>query len=283
MSGREAIGVRAGCAMVVAVLAIAPMAHGVGILQSIDIEVAQGGNTLLSVPNVDLSGLVLDGTTPVHLGVATNGTHVWATVLIDKPLQAQEVDRYFEIRLNGTETNVWGSADASLFASDGDGLIDVRLENMAFTDVDATHLVEAFNPNDYKGWGESVPLFYMENRADGFIDLPGVIEVPWPLSMQVPKAAWFDNGYGFANLPNGLNAGFELTGIVDVSGPNAPGVWPINQNPYEVGLLKPQDNPGFVNEIGIGINMRDVVPEPTAIALLSLTGPVLLMGRRRRR
>jgi len=297
MSGRERQRPWWRCLYALAAAAVAQPALGVGLIQSFNLQIEQGGNTLFSGAVITDSTAKRDGSTALYLGDATNGTEVWATVKVDLPAQAQEPDRNFYLTINGKD----GGSIGSLFnhgPASEDGLINIRLTDMVFSDVDAINRVEPFDTEDYDVPGlQGLPLLYMLNHDEGFITLPGGIRyadnigpwfIDWP-SVQVPKDTWTDY-YSFAILNSGWNTGFELTDISDVSGvgPGHTGAQDITRidpdpgPPYFIDPNVPQLSPGLVDEIGIVLNMRDVtVPEPAAAVML--LAPLALWARRRRR
>ena len=135
--------------------------------------------------------------------------------------------------------------------------------------------------------------------AAGFLGLPSATEflpTDYQTSMQVRKSVWRNNGdpaiyeYGFAKLNSGLKTGFELTNIPDVSGEGvahtgAPQLFPVVGDGFDDPIVQDVASTdwGFVDEIGIVLNMRDVpVPEP-ATALMVLMAAPLAWRRRRRR
>jgi hypothetical protein len=267
--------------------ALAQPVLGVGLLQSLDIEIWQGGNDLLSASGVNTDATPLrDGSTPIYLGTAANGTEVWATVAVDKPAVADEPDRNFHIQLNGTATDVWGSGQSSIFNTLDTGDVEIRLTNMTFSGVDAIHRVEPFSPDDYASM-PGLPFYYMLNHGQGFLNLPGAIQYTppnYPESVQVPKDVWTSEGYGFAKLNSGWNTGFELTSIADLTAWTMTPVDPVPGAPY-FGPIESQIVPGWIDEVGIAMNMRDVlIPEPsTALLILGLmAAPLSLRGRRAR-
>lgn len=270
--------------LALALAAVAQPAFGVGLLQSLDIEIRQGGNTLLSVSGVNTDATALrDGSTPIYLGTASNGSSIWATITVDKPGVADEPDRNFYLQLNGTATSTWGSPTASMFNTLDTGAVEIRLTNMVFSGVDAIHRVEPFSPDDYASI-PGLPLYYMLNHNQGFLNLPGAIQYTppnYPESVQVPKDVWTGLGYGFAKLNNGWNTGFELTNIPDLTAWTITPVDPVPGAPY-FGPIEPQNIPGWLDEVGIALNMRDVlVPEPSAaIMVLGLMWAPLTLRRR---
>lgn len=207
---------------------------GVGLLESMDLTLTQGGNTLFHFTGISTVGRV-DGSQPILLGTAANGAAITLTVKVDQPGVPLLIDRNLEIQINGTQ----GGAPANLFNTADDGPISVQLSNMQFSQVDSVNRVEPFHPDDFvHGNLPGVPFVYFLSGPQGFINLPGgqrfspgeaaPFNLP-PPSVQVPKDLWTSNGYGFTKLPNGLLTGFEVSNIADFGGTGAG-----NDNPLDI-------------------------------------------------
>ena len=270
---------------------------GVGLLQSMDLTLAQGGNTLFQFSGIHTVGKV-DGSQPILLGTAANGAQITLTVKVDQPGVPLLIDRNLEIQINGTQSG----APANLFNTLDDGPISVRLSNMQFSQVDSVNRVEPFHPDDFVyGNLPGVPFVYFLSGPQGFINLPGgqrfspgepaPFTLP-PPSVQVPKDLWTSNGYGFSKLPQGLLTGFEVSNITDFGGTGAGNDNPLDITPilsapvgneYFGSVFTPTAGQrGFVDQIGIALNMRSVesiVPEPAS--LLMIMGLLPLLARRR--
>ncbi|MHC4673536.1 MAG: DUF7507 domain-containing protein, partial [Planctomycetota bacterium] len=252
---------------------------GVGLLESLDLQLIQGGATVWSFTGINTVGKV-DGTIPITLGTAPNGTIVSLTVILDKPTKPLEFDRLHCFRING-----WSPTGgyANLF-NDGDGPITIRLSNMQHSNSNASNTIEPFHPNDYFGVFFATTFLYMLDHRDGFINLPGgerySLSEPFDhnivwTSIQVPHRNWMSTGYGFAKLPSGIKTGFEMTLIPDFGGsatttplkitPINPTPTPGDPNSYFFPVKDPFD-PGFANEIGICLNMR-AISSPTNPAI----------------
>lgn len=280
------------CLGSVAVLFVSQAGFGapVGLLESIDVEVLQGGASLYHFTNVVTSGN-LSGQ-DIYLGTLGQGTNVSLRVLADQAGSALVEDRWMQFTIRGTDSA--GQA-ANLFNAGDDGAIEVKLTNMKFSNVDGINgnRVAPFSPADYSFYPlTELPFFYLLDEDRGFVNLPASEKyspdeaAPYDLggwadpSVQVPMRIWSDAawGYGFSQDDNGHLTGFHLSGIPDFGGVGASHVGALALTP----VLDPPVSPyfgttsvpavqdcGFVSEIGIDLNMRGYqVPEPTTILLL---------------
>ncbi|MHC4442758.1 MAG: DUF7507 domain-containing protein [Planctomycetota bacterium] len=259
---------------------------GVGLLESMDLELVQGGLTVWSFTNINTVGKI-DGTQLITLGTAPNGTIVTLAVTVDKPNKPLEMDRLHCFRING-----WNASGgyANLFNRGDDGPITIRLQNMQHSGTNAFNTVDPFHPHDYFGVFFATTFLYMLDHRDGFINLPGGERyslsepadhnIVWT-SIQVPHRNWTAASYGFAKLPSGIKTGFEMSSIPDFGGsqiispltitPINPSPTPGNPNSYFFPPKSPLE-PGFANEIGICLNMRSVaLPTHPAIDIEKFT------------
>ncbi|HOA72280.1 MAG TPA: hypothetical protein PL151_02690 [Phycisphaerae bacterium] len=279
--------------MLVAVLACGQWAGAapVGLLESVDVQVLQGGQSLFHFTNVSTVGS-LNGQ-DIYLGTLSNGTIASLRIIADQAGTAEVEDRWMQFTIRGTDAN---GAGANLFNPDLDGPIEVKLTNMKFSNVDGVNgnRVAPFKPGEYVPYPlTELPFFYLLDEYRGFVNLPGSEkyspgEAPpynlgggaWP-SVQVPMRIWADPawGYGFTQVDNGHLTGFELSGIPDfggtgVSRDGALALTPVLDSPawpnyFGVTSVPAVEDRGFVSEIGIDLNFRGyIVPEPATLLLL---------------
>lgn len=301
-SPRALCAATAGICMLMASLAAA---SPVGLLESIDIEVLQGGQSLFSFQNVSTVGN-LNGQ-DIFLGTANNGTKVWLRVTAAESGNALVEDRWMQMTIRGTDSA--GTAAANLFDPLGQGEIEVKYTNMKFSNVDGANgnRVSPFSPAEYVGWTggggrlEDLPFFYMLDEYRGFVNLAGSEQYSpngagsynlWDPSIQVPMYVWANSvnpwGYGFQQMDSGHLTGFHLSGIQDFGGDGAAHTGAAALTPVLDPPVSPYFGPtstpgpgdaGFVSEIGVDLNFRGyTVPEPTTIILLLLP---MMMWRRR--
>lgn len=282
-----------GCFLVL-VLGPTLIASPVGLLESVDVELLQGGQSLFHFTNVSTIGS-LNGQ-DIALG-SLGGTQVSLRVIADQAGVSLVEDRWMQFTVRGTDGS---GAAANLVDPAADGEFEVKLTNMKFSNVDGINgnRVAPFSPSDYGTYPlTELPFFYLLDEYRGFVNLPGSERYspgeasPYDLggwadpSVQVPMRVWSDQawGYGFSQIDNGHLTGFHLSGIPDFGGTGASHTGALALTP----VLDPPIAPyfgqtsvpslqdcGFVSEIGIDLNMRGYeVPEPATIVLLLL--PVL--------
>jgi hypothetical protein len=292
---------RLGCAVIgsIAVLFATQLATAapVGLLESLDLEVLQGGQSLHHFTNVQTTGS-LNGQ-DIYLGTLASNTNVWFRVTAHQAELPLVEDRWMHFTIKGIDGA--GNA-ANLFNPDQDGEIEVKLTNMKFSNVDGVNgnRVEPFHPGQYLPYPQTeLPLLYLLDEYRGFVNLLGSEKyspaeaAPYNLgggadpSVQVPMWVWSNPNYGyeFSQLDNGHLTGFRLGGIQDFggSGPLRTGALPLTPvlypqvPPYFGPTSVPSpENCGFVSEIGFNLNMRGyIVPEPATLVLLLV--PMLLM------
>lgn len=295
------LSLRAGGTVLLTVLLATPaFAVPVGLLQSLDVEVLQGGNTLYSFTGINTVGQI-DGQ-EILLG-AFEGNNVYLSVTLDQTSVPLVEDRWMAVKVIGKTA---GGDPANLFRPTDDGEITIRLTNMQYSNVTAGGLdrVAPFYPSYYVPYPlTQLPFFYLLDGYRGFVNLPASQKyspgepAPYdlgglaPTSVQVPFSAWTAaNGYGFAQVDNGLTTGFELSGVADFGGTGptndnpldiTPGLWPPVPPEYFGTTFTPAPGErGFVSEIGIALNMLGYqVPEPATVWLLLSAG--MLLWRRR--
>lgn len=279
------------CVGCLTALAIGPalVASPVGLLESLDVQVLQNGQTVFQFTNVGTVGS-LSGQ-DIALGMS-GGTQVSLRVIADQANVPLVEDRWMQFTIRGTDGS---GGPANLFDPDGDGAIEVKLTNMKFSNVDGVNgnRVAPFSPSEYAPYPlTELPFFYLLDEQRGFVNLPGSERYspgepsPYDLggwadpSVQVPMRIWSDPawGYGFSQIDNAHLTGFHLTGIPDFGGAGSSHSGALALTPVLDPPVAPYFGPtavpapeycGFVSEIGVDLNMRGYeVPEPTTLVLL---------------
>lgn len=299
---------RMACAVLgsIAVLFASQLATAapVGLLETMDVEVLQGGQSLYHFTNIATLGS-LNGQ-DIYLGTLAQDTKVWLRVKADQPANPLVDDRWLQFTIRGTD--LAGTSPGNLFNPNGEGEIEVKITNMKFSNVDGVNgnRVEPFQPNQYAPYPlTELPFFYLLDEYRGFVNLRGSERYspgeapPYDLggwadpSVQVPMRIWGDPawGYGFNQVDNGHLTGFHLSGIEDFggTGPQRDGALALTSvldppvAPYFGPTLVPQfDDRGYVSEIGFNLNMRGyIVPEPATLALLLI--PMFFLSRSKSR
>jgi hypothetical protein len=215
------------------------------------------------------------------IGTAANGSPVYVTPRLPDALTPDVADRWMGLVID--TGNTW--MGASLFDGTEEGELRVEITNMVWTNPNPAMEVEPFAPTEYLA-SDDDPLLYMLG-GEGFIDLidtrPGQVQYPRssgphtadPPSVQVSMGEWnddVDSDFTFSRTA-GSATSIKLWGIPDPSGTgtlhtNAPTYTAIGAGPsFTPGLS--QSNPGYVPEIGISLNYRDVfIPEPATLVIL---------------
>jgi hypothetical protein len=263
-----------------AVATVAP----VGLLESVDIELIQGNQTVFHATNINTTGML--GGTPIYLQTIGD-TQVFLQVQADQPGVALEPDRWMQFTIQGRDLT--GTTAANLFTPQHAGEIQLKITNMKFDNVDGVNgnRIEPFNPGQYAYPQSDKPFFYIFDGDRGFVNLPGSEQYspgkPWndpyyleSPSVQVPMYVWAspDWDYGFTQVDNGHLTGFHLSGVPDY-GADALALTPILPDalpPYFGPSVVPDpEYLGSATEISVNLNMRGyVVPEPTSLLLFLL-------------